>query len=86
MSSIRNWEQRCEDEFDDDAIITSRDIMDKMQDEIDELRAELDMSTQSTHPENVSKNEGKVYMSQAEQNRLRSEYLTNKHKTDWSAS
>lgn len=30
MTTIKTWEQRCEDEFDDDAIITSRDVMDKM--------------------------------------------------------
>lgn len=44
---IKTWEQRCEDEFDDDAVITSRDIMDKMQDEIDELRAALSQAEQN---------------------------------------
>ena len=68
------------------------------------LRAALtctENAKKCTRSENVSKNEQKVYtsdagpvcmiscappLSQAEQHHLRSEYLTNKHKTDWSAS
>ena len=60
---------------------------------MDELRAALDMSAQSTHPENMyefrckidtSENSNSVEFDRIKQNHLRSEALT--HKTDWSAS
>ncbi len=41
MSEIKRWQQRCEEHPDHNGIVTNQMIMDRMQEEIDDLRARV---------------------------------------------